>query len=58
MARLMTRLRNAMSSLGNEGAVANVLAEMGRAAAARHAVEQLELRMAPVTVTTAASRAA
>ena len=38
-----------VSSLGNEGALANVVSELGRAAAARHAVDQLELRMAVVT---------
>jgi hypothetical protein len=47
MVKLVSRLRTAVRALGNEGAVANVLAEMGRAAAARHAVEQLEARMAP-----------
>jgi hypothetical protein len=46
MAQLMSRLRAVVSSLGNEGALANVLSEIGRAAAARHAVEQLEVRMA------------
>jgi hypothetical protein len=46
MAQLMSRLRAVVSSIGNEGALANVLSEMGRAAAARHAVEQLEVRMA------------
>ncbi len=46
MAQLMSRLRAAVSALGNEGALANVLTEMGRAAAARHSVEQLEVRMA------------
>jgi hypothetical protein len=46
MTKLISRLRTAMSALGNEGAVANVLSELGRAAAARHAVEQLEARMA------------
>jgi len=45
MANLMSRLRTAVSSLGNDGAVANVLSELGRAEAARHAVEQLEARM-------------
>ena len=48
MAQLLSRLRVAVSSLGNEGALANVVSEMGRAAAARHAIEQLELRMAVV----------
>jgi hypothetical protein len=46
MTKLISRLRAAMSGLGNEGAVANVVAELARAAAARHAVEQLEARMA------------
>jgi hypothetical protein len=46
MVNLMTRLRTAVSALGNEGAVANVLAELDRAAAARHAVDELEARMA------------
>ena len=46
MAQLMSRLRAAVLSLGNEGALANVLSEMGRAAAARHSIEQLEVRMA------------
>lgn len=49
MAQLLARLRSAVGSLGNEGALANVLAEMGKAAQARHAVDQLELRMALVT---------
>ncbi len=46
MAQLLSRLREAVSSFGNEGALANVVSEMGRAAAARHAVDQLELRLA------------
>jgi hypothetical protein len=46
MVKLMSRLRTAVSSLGNEGALANARAAMGRAAADRHAVEQLEARMA------------
>jgi hypothetical protein len=46
MTKLISRLRTAMSALGNEGAVANALSELARAAAARHAVEQLEARMA------------
>jgi hypothetical protein len=48
MAQLMSRLRAAVSALGHEGALANVVEEIGRAAAARHAVDQLELRMATV----------
>jgi hypothetical protein len=46
---LMTRIRAMVSSLGNEGALTNVMAEMGRAAAQRHAVDQLELRVAIAT---------
>jgi hypothetical protein len=46
---LMTRIRAMASSLGNEGALTNVMAEMGRAAAQRHAVDQLELRFAVAT---------
>ncbi len=46
MAKLMSRLYSAVSSLGNDGALANVVSELSRAAAARHAVEQLEARMA------------
>jgi len=46
MVKLVSRLRTAVSALGNDGALANVVSEMGRAAAARHAVEQLEVRMA------------
>ena len=49
MAQLMSRLRAAVRSLGNEGALANVVSEMGRAAAARHSVEQLEVRLALAT---------
>ncbi len=49
MVQLMSRLRAAVSALGNEGALANVVEEMGRAAAARHAVDQLELRLATVS---------
>jgi hypothetical protein len=48
MAQLMTRLRAAVSSLGHQGAAANALAELARAAAARHAIDQLEVRMALV----------
>jgi hypothetical protein len=46
MAKLMSRLRSAVSLLGNDGALANVVSELSRAAAARDAVEQLEARMA------------
>jgi hypothetical protein len=46
MVQLLTRLREAVSVLGHEGALANVVAEMGQAAAARHAVDQLEVRLA------------
>jgi hypothetical protein len=46
---LMDRIRALVSSLGNEGAMANVLADMGRAAAQRHAVDQLEVRFAVAT---------
>jgi hypothetical protein len=51
MVNLISRLRTAVSALGNDGAVANVASEMGRDQAARHAVEQLEARMAPATGT-------
>jgi hypothetical protein len=46
MANLMIRLRSAVSSLGNDGALANVVSELARAAADRRAVEALEARMA------------
>ena len=45
----LNRIREAVRSLGNDGALANVVAEMARAAAARHAVDQLELRLAVTT---------
>jgi hypothetical protein len=48
MTQLLSRLRQTVRSLGNEGALANIISEMGQAAAARHAVDQLELRMALV----------
>jgi hypothetical protein len=46
MVQVLSRLRAAVSVLGNEGALANVVAEMGQAAAARHAIDQLEVRLA------------
>jgi hypothetical protein len=46
MPKLMIRIREMAGSLGNDGALANVAAEMARTAQARHAVEQLELRVA------------
>ncbi len=49
MAQLMHRIRNAVRSLGNEGAVANVGAAMARTAAQHQAVDQLELRLALAT---------
>ncbi len=48
MVQLIARLRTAVSALGNEGALANVVEELARAAAARHAVDQLALRMATI----------
>jgi hypothetical protein len=50
MTAIVDRLRAAVRSLGNDGALANVVTELHRAAAARAAVEQLELRYATVTV--------
>ncbi len=46
MVQMLNRIRATVRSLGNDGALANVVAEMARATAARHAVEQLELRLA------------
>jgi hypothetical protein len=46
MGKLMNRLRSAVSSLGNVGAVANAEAVLIHQAASREAVEALELRMA------------
>jgi hypothetical protein len=57
MAQMMTRLRNALRSLGNDGAVANVSSVMARAAADRHAVDQLGLRLARATPARAAPAA-
>jgi hypothetical protein len=50
MTAIVDRLRAAVRSLGNDGALANVVTELHRAAAARAAVEQLELRYATVGV--------
>lgn len=47
MTRIVHRLRIAVRSLGNEGAVANAAAELRRTAAANAAVDRLELRLAP-----------
>jgi hypothetical protein len=46
MTQLTTRLRELVGSLGNNGALANVGADMARAAKARRAVDQLERRLA------------
>ena len=46
MVNVISRLRTAVSALGNEGAVANAVSEMGQRAAQRLAVDQLEARMA------------
>jgi hypothetical protein len=45
MTAIAVRLRSAFRSLGNDGALANVVTELHHAAAARAAVEQLELRL-------------
>lgn len=58
MTQLIHRLRHAVSSLGNAGAVANALGELARATADRAAVEQLALRMAVATEPTRAPAAA
>ena len=49
MLQMLNRIRTAVRSLGNDGALANVVAEMAQAAAARQAVDQLELRLAVTT---------
>ena len=49
MVQMLNRIRTAVRSLGNDGALANVVAEMAQAAAARQAVDQLELRLAVTT---------
>jgi hypothetical protein len=46
MTRIVVRLRAAVRSLGNDGALANVVTELHQAAAARAAVAQLEPRFA------------
>jgi hypothetical protein len=46
MGKLVNRLRSAVSSLGNVGAVANAEAALLATAASRRAVDALELRMA------------
>jgi hypothetical protein len=48
MTSIVVRLRAAVRSLGNDGALANVVTELHRAAAARAAVEHLEQRFAAV----------
>ncbi len=49
MTAIVRRLRSAVRSLGNDGALANVVTELHHAAAARAAVEQLEARFAAVS---------
>ncbi len=44
MTLIIVRLRAAVRSLGNDGALANVVTELHKAAAARAAVEHLEQR--------------
>src|SRR4051812_43496229 len=46
MTGIVVRLRAAVRSLGNDGALANVVTELHQAAAARAAVAQLEQRFA------------
>jgi H+/Cl- antiporter ClcA len=58
MRKLMTRIRELAGSLGNEGACANVAAEIARVAQARLAVDELERRMALAHATARASHAA
>jgi hypothetical protein len=49
MTPIVDRFRAVVRSLGNDGALANVVTELHRAAAARAAVAQLEQRFAAVT---------
>ena len=49
MAELLSRVRSAVRSLGNEGAVANVRSDMAAAADMRAEVERLEQRVAAST---------
>jgi hypothetical protein len=46
MALLLARVRSALRSLGNDGAVINVRTHLAAAAEARAAVDQLEWRLA------------
>jgi len=46
MTQIVHRLRIAIRSLGNEGALANAAASLHRTAAAHAAVDRLELRLA------------
>jgi hypothetical protein len=48
MTAIVVRLRAVVRSLGNDGALANVVTELHKAAAARAAVEHLEARFAAV----------
>jgi hypothetical protein len=50
MAHLLDRVRTAMRSLGNDGALANVAADMASAARDREAVELLVQRLAVAEV--------
>jgi hypothetical protein len=62
MAELLERVRSAVRSLGNDGAVANIRSDMAAAALMRQEVERLEQRMglvlAPVPPAVGARRAA
>jgi hypothetical protein len=62
MAELLERVRSAVRSLGNDGAVANIRSDMAAAAHMRQEVERLERRMAlvllPVPPAAGAGRAA
>ena len=50
MAAIVTRLRTAVRSLGNDGALANAGAELRRTADARAAVDRLEQRFATLSL--------
>ena len=49
MAELLSRVRSAVRSLGNEGAVANVRSDMAAAADMRAEVDRLAQRIAAAT---------
>jgi len=62
MPELLERVRSAVRSLGNDGAVANIRSDLVAAALMRREVERLEARMAltlaPIPPAAAARRAA